>query len=133
MDIDRDVRLELVQGRLGGHGVGRQVLSLVKKKRAPQLNAVSALPSMTEKPERAAGRNPAERALGATSSHQIVMAYRQAGMFVAYLLGSDARGFAHMMNLILDGRPFVEAVAVGYHEDVHTLWQKFANISGEQK
>ena len=75
-----------------------------------------------------------ERApLGATPSHQTVMAYRQAGMFVAYLLGSDARGFAHMMNLILDGRPFVEAVAVGYHEDVHTLWQKFANISGEQK
>jgi hypothetical protein len=75
-----------------------------------------------------------ERApLGATPSHQTVMAYRQAGMFVAYLLGSDASGFAHMMNLILDGRPFVEAVAVGYHEDVHTLWQKFANISGEQK
>jgi hypothetical protein len=71
-----------------------------------------------------------ERALlGATPSHQIVMAYRQAGMFVSYLHDSDGPGFARMMNAILDGRPFVEAVDVGYHEDVHSLWQKFAQTS----
>ena len=63
---------------------------------------------------------------GATWSHKTVLAYRQAGMFVAYLHDSDAAGFTRMMNAILDGRPFVEAVDVGYHEDVHSLWQKFA-------
>jgi hypothetical protein len=68
-----------------------------------------------------------ERApLGATPSHRTVMAYRQAGMFVAFLHDSDAPGFARLMNAILDGRPFVEAVAVGYHQDVRSLWQEFA-------
>jgi len=61
-----------------------------------------------------------------TPSDLIVMAYRQAGMFVTYLHDSDAPGFARMMNAILDGRPFVEAVTAGYHQDVHALWQKFA-------
>jgi hypothetical protein len=75
-----------------------------------------------------------ERApLGATPSHQTVMAYRQAGMFVSYLHDSDGPGFARMMNAILDGRPFVEAVAAGYHQDVQSLWQKFAQSSAEQK
>jgi hypothetical protein len=62
----------------------------------------------------------------ATWSHKTVLAYRQAGMFVAYLHDSDAPGFARMMNAILDGRPFVEAVGVGYQQDIHLLWQKFA-------
>jgi hypothetical protein len=71
-----------------------------------------------------------ERApLGATPSHQIVMAYRQAGMFVTYLHDSDPSGFARMMNAILDGRPFVDAVDAGYRKDVHALWQKFAETS----
>jgi hypothetical protein len=70
---------------------------------------------------------------GATPSHQIVMAYRQAGMFVSFLHDSDAPGFARMMNAILDGRPFVEAVDVGYHQDVHALWQKFAPTGAERK
>jgi hypothetical protein len=34
-----------------------------------------------------------------------------------------------MMNAILDGRPFVEAVGVGYHEDVRSLWEKFIKSS----
>jgi hypothetical protein len=67
--------------------------------------------------------------LGATPSHQIVMAYRQAGMFVSYLHDSDGPGFARMMNAILDGRPFVESVDVGYRQDVHSLWQKFVKAS----
>jgi hypothetical protein len=62
----------------------------------------------------------------ATPSHKTVLAYRQAGMFVAYLHDSDAPGFARMMNAILDGRPFVDAVMVGYQQDVNALWQKFA-------
>jgi hypothetical protein len=74
-----------------------------------------------------------ERApLGATPSHQTVLACRQAGMFVSYLHDSDGPGFARMMNAILDGSAFVEAVNVGYHQDVHALWQKFARTSAER-
>ena len=54
------------------------------------------------------------------------MAYRQAGMFVSFLHDTDTPGFARMMNAILDGRPFVEAVDTGYHQDVQSLWQQFA-------
>jgi len=46
---------------------------------------------------------------------------------------SDAPGFARMMNAILDGRPFVEALAAGYHQDVHSLWQKVAQTSAEPR
>jgi hypothetical protein len=69
----------------------------------------------------------------ATPSHLIVLAHRQAGMFVTYLHDFDGPSFARMMNAILDGRPFVEAVSVGYREDVHSLWQKFANSSAGRK
>jgi hypothetical protein len=69
----------------------------------------------------------------ATPSHRTVMAYRQAGMFVAWLHDSDAPGFARMMNAILDGRPFVEAVDGGYRQDVHSLWQKFAKTAAGGK
>jgi hypothetical protein len=74
-----------------------------------------------------------ERAPSGTPSHRTVMAYRQAGMFVSWLHRSDAPGFARMMNAILDGRPFVEAVDTGYHQDVHSLWQKFAEAPSEAK
>jgi hypothetical protein len=70
---------------------------------------------------------------GATPSHRTVLAYRQAGMFVAYLHDSDAPGFARMMDAILDGRPFAEAVNAGYHEDVRSLWQQFASTRSERK
>jgi hypothetical protein len=60
------------------------------------------------------------------SWYPVVLAYRQAGMFVNYLREQDAPAFARMMNAILDGRPFVEAVDAAYHQDVHALWQKFA-------
>ena len=70
---------------------------------------------------------------GATPSHRIVMAYRQAGMFVSYLHDSDAPGFARMMNAILDGRPFAEAVTAGYRQDVHSLWQQFAQTGAVGK
>jgi hypothetical protein len=34
-----------------------------------------------------------------------------------------------MMNAILDGRPFKEAITVGHHDDVRSLWQKFIGSS----
>ena len=68
-----------------------------------------------------------------TPSHRTVMAYRQAGMFVSFLHDSDTPGFARMMNAILDRRPFVEAVDAGYHQDVQSLWQKFAQASAGRK
>ena len=37
------------------------------------------------------------------------------------------------MSAILDGRAFAEAVTVGYHNDVRSLWQKFAQMNGERK
>jgi hypothetical protein len=64
------------------------------------------------------------------SWYPIVLAYREAGMFVAYLRESDRPGFDRMMNAILDDRAFKEAVATGYHDDVRSLWEKFIK-SGE--
>jgi hypothetical protein len=63
---------------------------------------------------------------GATPSDRTVMAYRQAGMFVSWLHDTDTPGFARMMNAILDGRPFVEAVDTGYRQNVQSLWRQFA-------
>jgi hypothetical protein len=66
---------------------------------------------------------------GLSPSHQTVLAYRQAGMFVAFLHETDAQGFARMMDAILNGRPFVEAVRAGYQDDsIQSLWQKFAAL-----
>jgi hypothetical protein len=65
--------------------------------------------------------------------YPVVLAYRQAGMFVNYLRESDGPAFDRMMNAILDGRAFTEAVSVGYHEDVQSLWQKFAQAGTEPK
>jgi hypothetical protein len=61
--------------------------------------------------------------------YPVVLAYRQAGMFVNYLRESDARSFDRMMSAILDGRAFAEAVDVGYHDDVRSLWQQFIKSS----
>jgi hypothetical protein len=67
------------------------------------------------------------------SWYPIVLAYRQAGMFVSYLRESDGPAFDRMMSAILDGRSFAEAVSVGYHDDVRSLWQKFANSTADRK
>jgi hypothetical protein len=50
-------------------------------------------------------------------------------MFVIYLRELDRSAFDRMMNAILDGRPFVEAVGVGYYEDDRSLWEKFVKSS----
>jgi hypothetical protein len=57
--------------------------------------------------------------------YPVVLAYREAGMFVNYLRESDRPGFDRMMNAILDDRPFAEAVTAGYHENVRSLWDLF--------
>ena len=66
-------------------------------------------------------KEPANR----PSAYPVVLAYREAGMFVNYLRQSDRPGFDRMMNAILDDRPFADAVSVGYHDNVQSLWQKF--------
>jgi hypothetical protein len=66
---------------------------------------------------------------GISWSHRTVMAYRQAGMFVAFLHDYDTLGFNRMIDAILDGRTFVEAVSVGYHDNIYSLWQKFAAVA----
>ena len=50
-------------------------------------------------------------------------------MFVNYLRESDGQAFDRMMNAILDGHTFAEAMTVGYHDDVRSLWQKFIKSS----
>lgn len=67
------------------------------------------------------------------SWYRVVLAYRQAGMFVTYLRVSDGSAFDRMMNAILDGRAFAEAVTVGYHDDVWSLWQQFIKSSAGRK
>ena len=68
-----------------------------------------------------------------TPWYPVVLAYRQAGMFVSYLRESDRLAFDRMMNAILDGRAFTDAVAVGYHDDVRSQWQKFIASSLDRK
>ena len=65
------------------------------------------------------------------TSFRIQMAYRQAGMFVAFLRDSNPAAFATMMQAILDGRPFAEAVETGYHTDVEGLWLRFMRSLGQ--
>ena len=55
------------------------------------------------------------------SWYPVVLAYRQAGMFVNYLRESDQPAFDRTMSAILDGRMFTEAMDVGYHDDVRWL------------
>jgi hypothetical protein len=59
------------------------------------------------------------------TSFRILMAYRQAGLFVTFLHDTDPVGFARMMNAILDSRPLAEAVTTGYETDLYTLWSRF--------
>jgi hypothetical protein len=67
------------------------------------------------------------------SWYPVVLAYREAGMFLSYLRESDRSAFDRMMNAILDGRPFVEAVTAGYHDDERSLWEAFIKSSSDRK
>jgi hypothetical protein len=66
------------------------------------------------------------------SWYPIVLAYRQAGMFVGYLHESDKPAFDRMLGSILDGHSFAEAVDAGYHDDMRSLWQKFVTSGGNR-
>jgi hypothetical protein len=70
---------------------------------------------------------------GKPAWYPVVMAYRQAGMFVNFLRESDGPAFDRMMTAILDGRAFAEAVSIAYHENVRSLWQNFTASSSEKK
>ena len=61
-----------------------------------------------------------------------VLAYREAGMFVGYLRESDRPAFDRMMNAVLDGRSFADAVSEGYHSDARTLWDAFVKSGSGQ-
>jgi hypothetical protein len=61
------------------------------------------------------------------TSFRTVMAYRQSGMFMAFLRDSNPAAFAHLMDAILDGRPFAEAVRTSYGADLHVLWEEFVS------
>jgi hypothetical protein len=65
--------------------------------------------------------------------YPVVLAYRQAGMFVAYLRESDRPAFDRMMNAIFDGRTFAQAVTIGYHDDARSLWQNFIASNSDRK
>jgi hypothetical protein len=60
---------------------------------------------------------------------RIRMAYRQAGLFVAFLRDRDPAGFARMMGAILGGHRVVEAVRAGYGTDVPALWADFVRAN----
>jgi hypothetical protein len=66
------------------------------------------------------------------ASFRFELAYRQAGMFVSYLRDADPSGFARMINSILAGHRFEEAVAVGYQENLQNLltWERAAREGG---
>jgi hypothetical protein len=65
--------------------------------------------------------------------YPVVLAYREAGMFVTYLRESDGPAFDRMMNAILDGSGFVEAMTIGYHDNVRSLWEKFMTSRSDRK
>jgi hypothetical protein len=64
------------------------------------------------------------------TSFRMLMAYRQAGLFVTFLHDMNPAGFARMMNAILDGHPFAEAVTTGYQTELiyirsgYALWRQ---------
>jgi hypothetical protein len=60
------------------------------------------------------------------TSFRILLAYRQAAMFVTFMRDTNPAGFARMMNAILDEHPFAEAVRTGYGTDIQSLWAQFA-------
>jgi len=37
------------------------------------------------------------------------------------------------MNVLFDGRAFAQAVTIGYHGDVRSLWQKFIEWISDRK
>jgi len=118
----------LVQRRLGGHGIvsEEEAQAAIERGELVVIDDTGSLQNLADIP---LANEPAKTA----PWYAIVLAYRQAGMFVNYLRESDEPAFDRMMNEILEGRAFSEAVTVGYHADVQSLWQKFTHTSAERK
>jgi hypothetical protein len=62
-----------------------------------------------------------------------VLAYREAGLFVTWLRERDRTAFDRMMNALLDGGAFADAVTAGYHDDVRSLWQEFIESDSDRR
>jgi len=109
----------MVSGGGGAEAISEeQALAAIERGEQLDIDDAGSLRNMIEfRLEKAAANKP--------PWYPIVMAYRQAGMFVTYLRDLDPPAFKLMMNVILNGRPFAEAVAAGYHVDAHSLWLKF--------
>jgi hypothetical protein len=60
---------------------------------------------------------------------RVMMAYRQAGLFVTFLHDKDTAAFARMMAAVLDGRQFGDAVNAGYGTNLRTLWADFVQAN----
>jgi hypothetical protein len=67
------------------------------------------------------------------TSFRIQMAYRQAGLFVTFLHDTNPAGFGRMMDAILDGRPFAQAVTTAYGADLLTLWLRFVQATSNSR
>lgn len=52
---------------------------------------------------------------------------------VTFLRESDRPAFDRMLNAIFGGRPFVQAMTIGYHADARSLWQKFIASNSDRK
>jgi hypothetical protein len=65
------------------------------------------------------------------TSFRTQMAYRQAGMFVAFLQDTNPTAFAAMMQAILDGRPFAAGVDRAYDMGVEALWLRFLRLPAQ--
>ena len=127
---------ELVQGRFGRHGVGggggaelvseEEALAAIQRGEKIFVDDAGSVKSLGDvQLERAPTNKPAW--------YPVVLAYREAGMFVTYLRESDGPAFDRMMNAILGGSSFAEAMAIGYHDDALSLWQKFVTSSLDRK
>jgi hypothetical protein len=63
--------------------------------------------------------------------YSVVLAYREAGLFMAFLKATDGWAFQRMIGAILDDHPVNEAMSEAYHTDASTLWKNFEQSLSE--
>jgi hypothetical protein len=57
---------------------------------------------------------------------------RRAGAFLAFLGKTDPVAFKRMVNAVLDGCRFGDAVHMGYGADTEALWRRFMQGVGDE-
>jgi hypothetical protein len=67
-----------------------------------------------------------ERSAGLTDTAFARETDRRAGRFLAFLAKTDSVAFRRMMNAVLAGCRFGDAVRTGYGADTEALWRRFA-------